>query len=68
MNLAVVSETVETQTPLYKGVWSIEVSTDVTHWRFTAVLVVNAEWDEVLHFAKRCPTWTRIMWMQPLMT
>jgi hypothetical protein len=22
----------------------------------------------VLHFAKRCPTWTRIVWMQPLMT
>jgi hypothetical protein len=22
----------------------------------------------LLRFAKRCPTWTRIMWMQPLMT
>jgi hypothetical protein len=22
----------------------------------------------VLRFAKHCPTWTRIMWMQPLMT
>jgi hypothetical protein len=22
----------------------------------------------VLRFAKRCPTWTRVMWMQPLMT
>jgi hypothetical protein len=22
----------------------------------------------VLRFAKRCPTWTRIVWMQPLMT
>jgi hypothetical protein len=21
--------------------------------------------DRVLHFAKRCPTWTMIMWMQP---
>jgi hypothetical protein len=22
----------------------------------------------LLRFTKRCPTWTRIMWMQPLMT
>jgi hypothetical protein len=22
----------------------------------------------LLRFAKRCPTWTRIVWMQPLMT
>jgi hypothetical protein len=26
------------------------------------------EWASVLRFAKRGPTWTRIMWMQPLVT
>jgi hypothetical protein len=24
--------------------------------------------DSVLRFAKRCPTWTRFVWMQPGMT
>jgi hypothetical protein len=32
----------------------------------SGTLAVRCEW--VLRFAKRCPTWTRIMWMQPLMT
>jgi hypothetical protein len=25
-------------------------------------------WASMLHFAKRCPTWTRRMWMQQLTT
>jgi hypothetical protein len=29
---------------------------------------VISDRDPLLRFAKRCPTWTMIMWMQPLMT
>jgi hypothetical protein len=29
---------------------------------------VDAKSGNMLHFAKRCPTWTMIVWMQPLMT
>jgi hypothetical protein len=46
MDLAVVSGPVERQTPFYKGVWGVEVSADITRWRFTAVLVADTEWDE----------------------
>jgi hypothetical protein len=46
VDLAVVSGSVKRQTPFYKGVWSVEVSMDVTRWRFAAVLVADAERDE----------------------
>jgi hypothetical protein len=46
MNLAVVSGPVERQTPFYKGVWSVEVSADVTRWRFTAVFIADPEGNE----------------------
>jgi hypothetical protein len=45
MNLAMVSGSVERQTPFYKGVWSVEVSMDVTCRRFTTVFVADTEWD-----------------------
>jgi hypothetical protein len=32
------------------------------------VRVSNEGRGSMLRFAKRCPTWTRIVWMQPLMT
>jgi hypothetical protein len=48
MNFAVVSGAVERQTPFYKGVWGVKMSTDVARWRFTAVFVADTEWDEVL--------------------
>jgi hypothetical protein len=31
-------------------------------------LVNHLCWGRLLRFAKRGPTWTRIMWMQPLVT
>jgi hypothetical protein len=46
MDFAVVGGSVERQMPFYKGVWGVKVSTDVTRRRFTAVLVMDAEWDE----------------------
>jgi hypothetical protein len=36
--------------------------------RFNSCWWNNECWQAVLRFAKRCPTWTMIMWMQPLMT
>jgi hypothetical protein len=32
------------------------------------LVVVFARIARLLRFAKRCPTWTRVVWMQPLMT
>jgi hypothetical protein len=46
MDLAVVSGPVERQTPFYKGVRGVEVSTDITRRCFTTVLVADVEWDE----------------------
>jgi hypothetical protein len=46
MNFTVVSGPVKGQTPFYKGVWGIKVSADIMHWRFTAMLIADMEWDE----------------------
>jgi hypothetical protein len=58
VDFAVVGGSVERQTPFYKGVWGVKVSTDIARWRFTAVLVADAEWDEgrasVMLKAHRC--------------
>jgi hypothetical protein len=45
MNLAVVSGAVEQKTPLYEGIRSVEVCTDVTRRRFTAGVSSDAEGD-----------------------
>jgi hypothetical protein len=46
MDLAVVSGSIERQTPLYEGVRGVKVSADVMCRRFTAMFVADAEWDE----------------------
>jgi hypothetical protein len=46
VDFAVVSRPVKGQTPFYKGVWGVEVSTDVMRQRFTAVFVADTEWDK----------------------
>jgi hypothetical protein len=58
VDLTVIGGPVEGQTPFYKGVWGVKVSADVTRWRFTTVLVTDAEGDEgrasVMLEARRC--------------
>jgi hypothetical protein len=46
MNLAVVSRPVKGESPFYKRVRGVDVGTDVTRRRFTAMLVPDAEWNE----------------------
>jgi hypothetical protein len=46
VDLAVIGGPIEGQTPFYKGVWGVEVSTDIARQRFTAVLVADAERDK----------------------
>jgi hypothetical protein len=45
MDLGVVGGTVKREMPFYEGVRSIEVDVDIMRWRFTAVVVANAEGD-----------------------
>jgi hypothetical protein len=58
VDLAMVSGPIKGQTPFYKGVWGVKVSADVARWRFTAVLVADAERNEgrasVMLEARRC--------------
>jgi hypothetical protein len=46
VDFAVISRPVERQPPFYKWVRGIEVSADVTRRRFTAVFVLDTEWDK----------------------
>jgi hypothetical protein len=46
VDFTVIGRPVDRQTPFYKGVWGVKMSADVTHWRFTAVLVADTEWNE----------------------
>jgi hypothetical protein len=46
MDFAVIGGSVKRQPPFYKRVRGVEVGTDVTCRRFTAVLISDMEWDE----------------------
>jgi hypothetical protein len=58
VDLAVIGGSVKRQTPFYKGVWGVKVSTDIARRRFTAVLIADAERDKgrasVMLEAHRC--------------
>jgi hypothetical protein len=45
MDLAVICGAVKGESPFYKRVRGVEVGVDVTRRRFTAVFVLDMEWD-----------------------